>query len=138
MKGLDTNVLVRFLVDAEGDPEQHAIAADYIQSHCSVEEPCYVSGIVLCELAWVLQRAYKIPKIEIADQIAALLEAQQLVVADRDLSRRALAYFRESSADFPDHLIAWLGHAAGADETATFDKKAGKQPLFHYIGGESR
>ncbi|WP_004580932.1 hypothetical protein [Marinobacter nanhaiticus] len=45
-----------------------------------------------------------------------------------------LADFRESNADFPDRLIAWLGKAAGAEETATFDKKTGKQPLFQYIG----
>ncbi|WP_168203186.1 PIN domain-containing protein [Marinobacter fonticola] len=130
MKGLDTNVLVRFLVDAEGDPEQHEIAADFIQTHCTVDDPCYVSSVVLCELSWALQRAYKVPRVGIAEQIADLLDAQQWVVADRELARRAVADFRESNADFPDCLIAWLGKAAGAEETATFDKKAGKQPFF--------
>lgn len=134
MKALDTNVLVRFLVDAEGDPEQHGIAADFIETHCTAEFPCAVSTIALCELAWVLQRAYKVPRADIADQIAALLDAQQLVVADRELVRRALADYRESNADFPDHLIAWFGKAAGAEGTATFDKKAGKAPHFQYIG----
>lgn len=134
MKALDTNVLIRFLVDAEGDPEQHGIASDFIETHCTAESPCIVSTIALCELAWVLQRAYRVPRAEIADQIAALLDAQQLVVADRELVRRALVDYRESNADFPDHLIAWFGKAAGADETATFDKKAGKAPHFRYIG----
>ena len=134
MKALDTNVLVRFLVDAEGDPEQHEIAADFIETHCTAESPCAVSTIALCELAWVLQRAYKVPRADIADQIGELLDAQQLVVADRELMRRALGDYRESSADFPDHLIAWFGKAAGAERTATFDKKAGKVPHFQYIG----
>jgi len=134
VKALDTNVLVRFLVDAEGDPEQHCIAAGFIETHCTAESPCAVSTMALCELAWVLQRAYKVPRADIADQIAALLDAQQLVVADRELVRRALVDYRQSGADFPDHVIAWLGRAAGADVTATFDKKAGKAPLFQYIG----
>ena len=134
MKGLDTNVLVRFLVDAGGDPEQHEIAADFIRTHCTIDDPCFVSSIALCELSWVLARAYKVSRVEIADQIANLLDAQQLVVADRDLARRALADYSESNVDFPDHLIAWLGKASGAEETVTFDRKAGRQPLFRYIG----
>jgi len=134
MKALDTNVLARFLVDAEGDPEQHIIAADFIETHCTADSPCAVSTIALCELAWVLQRAYKVSRADIADQIAALLDAQQLAVMDRELVRRAVVDYRKSNADFPDHLIAWFGKAAGADETATFDKKAGKTPLFQYIG----
>lgn len=134
MKGLDTNVLVRFLVDAEGDPEQHTIASAYIETYCTVETPCFVSAVALCELAWVLQRVYKVSRADIADQISALLDTQQLAVGERELARRALVDYRESNADFPDHLIAWLGRGAGSEATATFDKKAGKQPLFEYIG----
>jgi predicted nucleic-acid-binding protein len=134
MKALDTNVLVRFLVDAEGDPEQHNIAAEFIETYCTVDSPCVVSSIALCELAWVLQRVYKVSRSDIADEIASLLDAQQLRVSDRELIRRALADYRDSSADFPDHLIAWLGKAQGAEETVTFDKKAGKTRLFRYIG----
>lgn len=134
MKALDTNVLVRFLVDAEGDPDQHGIAADFIQTHCTAASPCAVSTIALCELAWVLQRVYKVSRSDIADEISSLLDAQQLHVPDRELIRRAVADYRKSNADFPDHLIAWFGKAGGAKETATFDKKAGKAPLFRYIG----
>ncbi|EAR23088.1 PIN domain-containing protein [Nitrococcus mobilis] len=51
MKGLDTNALVRFLVDAQGDPEQHEQAASYMQVQCTPESPCYISIVALCELA---------------------------------------------------------------------------------------
>ncbi|PAV24544.1 VapC toxin family PIN domain ribonuclease [Tamilnaduibacter salinus] len=126
--------MVRFLVDAEGDPEQHDIASTYIQTHCTVDDPCYLSTVTLCELSWVLARSYRLSRDAIANEIGELLDVQQLQVADRELVRRALADYRQSSADLPDHLIAWLGKAAGAGETATFDKKAGKTPLFEYIG----
>lgn len=42
MKALDVNVLMRFLVDAEGDPVQHETAADFIETHYTVEFPCSV------------------------------------------------------------------------------------------------
>lgn len=134
MKGLDTNVLVRFLVDARGDPVQHQQATIYLQAHCTPDSPCYISVVALCELAWVLERSYGLNSAAIADEIEALLDVRQLLVADREVVRRALTDYRASNADFPDHLLAWLGHIKGCDATATFDKKAGKQPLFEYIG----
>jgi predicted nucleic-acid-binding protein len=134
MKGLDTNVLVRFLVDAQGDPEQHEQAASYMQAQCTPGSPCYISIVALCELAWVLERSYKLGRTAIADEIESLLDVRQLIVADREVVRRALADYRHGNADFPDHLLAWLGHVEGCEATATFDRKAGRQPLFEYIG----
>jgi predicted nucleic-acid-binding protein len=134
MKGLGTNVLVRFLVDAEGDPKQHQQAAAYMQKYCTPDDPCYVSVVTLCELAWVLQRSYDLDREAIANEIEMLLDVHQLTVADREVVRRALADYRAGNADFPDHLIAWLGHVESCDATATFDRKAGEQALFEYIG----
>jgi predicted nucleic-acid-binding protein len=126
-------MLVRFLVDAESDPAQHRQAVTYMEEHCTAEDPCYVSVVVLCELAWVLERSYGLDCGAIADQIEALLDVRQLIVADREVVRRALSDYRAGNADFPDHLLAWLGHVEGCDATATFDKKAAKQPLLEYI-----
>lgn len=134
MKGLDTSVLVRFLVDAEGDPMQHEIAARYLQTHCTADAPCHISGATLCELAWVLQRSYGVSRTGIADHVSALLDVQQLTVAERDVVRKALVDYRKGNADFSDHLKAWQNKVAGCEGTATFDKNAGKQPLFEYIG----
>lgn len=61
-----------------------------------------------------------------ADQIAALLDAQQLVIADRELVRCALGDYRESSADFPDHLVAWLGRLSGPRERPLSTKRPGR------------
>ncbi|RMG92649.1 MAG: PIN domain-containing protein, partial [Candidatus Dadabacteria bacterium] len=54
--GIDTNVLVRYLV--QDDPEQSRRAAALIEEGCTPENPGVVSIVVLCELVWVLQRAY--------------------------------------------------------------------------------
>lgn len=63
MNGLDTNVLVRYLV--QDDVEQARRAARYIESGAS-----YVNCVVLCELVWVLESAYGYPQ----DTVAGVLE----------------------------------------------------------------
>lgn len=60
MKGLDTNVIVRFLV--RDDEEQWQIAVRYINEAMLANEPCFVNNIVLCEVVWVLRTSYKISR----------------------------------------------------------------------------
>lgn len=130
--GLDTNVLVRYLV--QDDERQHALASEVMHQRCTPDAPCQVSVVVLCELCWVLERCYDVDRDGIAEVIEQLLDVAQLVVADRVAVREALANFRAGNADFPDHLIAWLNREAGADVTVTFDRRAGKQPHFELLG----
>ena len=45
MIGIDTNVLIRYIV--QDDPRQSKIATDFIETHCSVSEPAFINIIVL-------------------------------------------------------------------------------------------
>ncbi len=56
MIGLDTNVLIRYLV--EDEPEQARQAVALIEGTVDTEERLFVPHIVLCEVAWVLGSAY--------------------------------------------------------------------------------
>ena len=56
MIGLDTNVLVRYLT--QDDPVQSAQANAFIERELSPAEPGIIGHIVLCEVGWVLSRAY--------------------------------------------------------------------------------
>jgi len=56
MIGLDTNVLVRYVV--QDDPGQSSKAIQVIAQRCTREAPGVVNRIVLCGLVWVLERAY--------------------------------------------------------------------------------
>ena len=58
MKGLDTNVIVRFLV--RDDEQQWQIANQYIEQALQDNELCLINNIVLCEVAWVLRSRYKL------------------------------------------------------------------------------
>ena len=131
MIALDTNVLVRYLV--QDDPVQAKLATRFIEINCTDDEPCYIGQIVLCELAWVLESNYGQDRKQIARVIEELLQVGQLDVQQPEVVWRALSDYKSSNADFPDHLLTRVNQSAGCTYTITFDKKAGKQPTFQLL-----
>ena len=131
MKALDTNVIIRYLV--QDDPAQSALATDYIEKKCSSESPCFIGQITLCEIAWVLESNYEQDRKSIAHVIEHLLQVAQLEVMESHIVWKALADFKASNADFADHLIARVNESRGCESTVTLDKKAAKQVGFELI-----
>ena len=128
MIGLDTNVLVRYLVDDE--PKQTLIVTNFIKEHCTLDTPCFVGHITLCELVWVLESNYGQGRKEISLIIEKLLRIGELEVMKSEVAWKALNDFKSSNADFSDHLLARKNESVGCKTTVTFDKKASKQPAF--------
>ena len=121
MNGIDTNVLVRYLV--EDDPIQSRRAAAWINTIAAEADRCFVSAIVLCELAWVLRGAYKVSKDDLLRVLDQVLATSQFVVGDKDVVRRAVALYRAGRADFADYVIGALHREAGCAKTVTFDRR---------------
>jgi len=120
--GLDTNVVVRFLVQ---DDEAQSSIANRIMARLSRDEPGYISSVVLAEITWVLSRAYRAPRGEIAQAVEGILRSAELVVENAEAGYRALAIFNASSSvGYADALIAQTAALAGASETVTFDRIA--------------
>lgn len=136
MKGLDTNVLVRFLV--KDDPDQAAQAVSFMRTACTAEDPCHVNRIVLCELEWVLESAYGYPRSTVADAIGRILRTSELLVEDADEAWAALRAYREYGADFSDCLLGQTNLGRGCESTATFDRRAGRMPEFELLDRERR
>lgn len=122
MIGLDTNVLVRYIT--QDDPGQSALANEFIESQLSGERPGVISHIVLCEVGWVLSRAYRYSRDQIADVLNALLTCREFQVESPDMAILALQDFRRGGADFSDYLLARVHQRLGAEYTVTFDRKA--------------
>lgn len=120
MIGVDTNVLVRYLV--KDDPQQSAAASALFASFSS-ESTGYLSVPVLVETFRVLRRAYKVSHVEIADVLVNLASSEELTVEHSDLVRQA-ARLAAEGYDFADAMIALIGRDAGCDYTATFDAQA--------------
>ena len=128
MIALDTNVLVRFLV--EDDEAQSAAAAALMEETLSREEGLFVSDIVMCETFWVLGTSYRVRKPAIVTVLRDLLRAKQLVFAAPDSLSRALAAYASGRGDFSDYLIREHARAAGFDTVATFDRALLGEPGF--------
>ncbi|WP_375261905.1 PIN domain-containing protein [Palleronia sp.] len=125
MIGIDTNVLVRFLVD--DDPGQGR-AARALFGRLTEAVPGFLPREVILESAWVLDRAYGFPRERIAAALSALLEVPEVVVEDADEVGLALHRYRKGGPGFADHLIQVISMAAGCETVMTFDRKAGAMP----------
>lgn len=125
MIGLDTNVIVRALVD--DDPEQSAAARGLL---CTLTpgNPGFVGLIVLVETIWVLRNTYHYSDQAIRGVVGRLLEAADLVIEQADLVRRALGVAQDTNRELPDILIALSADQAGCDKTITFDRRATSIP----------
>lgn len=124
MIGLDTNILVRYIVrDAE---VQTDLATRLIETKCTREQPGFIALLVLIELVWVLSRGYGYPKSIVVSVLTKILSSAELMVEDVELARTALGKFVTGSADFPDYLIGLVNSSKGCSTTYTFDKRAGR------------
>lgn len=131
MIGLDTNVLVRFLV--MDDPVQGKKASRLIQDSVERNESLFINDVVLCELVWVLDAAYNFSKVEIAGVLEKILMTELLIVQNQDEAWLALNDFRTGKADYSDYFIGRINKSFESDNTATFDKDLGKVDLFRLL-----
>lgn len=121
MIGLDTNVLVRYIVQ---DDENQSAKATLLVESLSVEMPGFVSIVSIVELVWVLSGCYASSKTEVCEVLETLLRTKEIVVAHADTVWKALRLFKEGKADFADCLIERSANEAGCSYTATFDRDA--------------
>ena len=128
MIGLDTNVLVRYVV--ADDPAQSRRAASFIEARCTRDDPGFVDRVALCEMVWVLRRTYGYENTEIARVIGELLVSTDIVLEDHDSVREALKAFSTRGVNFADALIAFVNRARGCEATATFDRRAARLEAF--------
>lgn len=135
MLGLDTNVLVRYLV--RDDPNQFARADAAIGAAAERGEALRVSAIVLCEFVWVLGSAYQYRRAEIAGVLERLLLTEQLEFEAKDDVWRALERYRSGRADFSDYLIGRRNLTDGCSRTITFDRTLDGDAGFEVLDPQS-
>ena len=128
MIGVDTNVLVRYLV--RDDQRQFEAARRLINREDGANEPTMISLVVLVEAEWVLRSRYDLNKADIAAAFSALLDTADLVFEDEPTLEHALYMWKDSRADFADCLINARHQRLGCRATATFDARALKMEGF--------
>lgn len=131
MIGLDTNVLVRYIV--RDDARQAALSDKLIEAKCTKEQPGCISLVVLCELVWVLSRGYGYAREVIVEVLSRIIAADDLLVENSERARVALNLYRRGTADFADYLIGLGNRDQSAETTYTFDRRAADSDLFNMV-----
>jgi predicted nucleic-acid-binding protein len=125
MIGLDTNVLLRYLV--QDDPKQSLRATEIIERRLTEQEPGFVSLLSILEVVWVLKSLFKRSRQQIANDIEMLLAADTLEVQNEQEVYTAVIALRNGIGTFEDALIGALGVWRGCSATLTFDEDAAKR-----------
>lgn len=121
MIGIDTNVLLRLLLD--DDPSQNAKVDALMAAHARAPGSVLISDVVLAETVWTLRTVYEQPKSTLISAVNSLLAQAAFAFEHRSAVERAVTDFRGSNAGFSDCLIAAKHAALGCALSATFDRK---------------
>ena len=128
MLGVDTDVLVRFLV--RDDEVQFEKARKLIKREVAAGRRVFISQLVILETEWVLRSRYGLPKNLIIEAISGLLGTTDVRFEDEPAIEEALFIWKDTTADFADCLIGARNRRLGCRAMATFDAKASKLPGF--------
>jgi len=124
MIGIDTNVLVRILVEDAKAMKQCKVARDFV----SKQDKLFICTTVLVETVWVLQRAYAVDKQQILAILQQFLLQNSLVFEDVQLIEKAIDIYQTGKFGFSDALIL-ASNSINNCHLYTFDKKLGKHSL---------
>lgn len=129
LRGLGTNVLVRFLLR---DDLRHASAARRaVDGGLAAGESLLLSLLTFLETEWVLRTRAKLGKKSIICTFKQLLESRDLSFESEETVEEALYAFENGNAEFADCLIVAQYRRLGCSTMLTFDAGAATIP-----GGE--
>ncbi len=128
MKALNTNILVRFLV--QDDQKQCARVNRLFESTEQDKAMLFVPLLVALELIWVLQSVYAVEREAILDAFDALLQLPVLKFEKQPVMREFVTRAAHSNGGLADLLIGESCRASGCESVLTFDKVASKSSPF--------
>lgn len=131
MTGIDTNILVRFLV---GDDARQANKAYRLFKNAEVDKTeLFIPSLVVLELIRVLESVYEIDRVDILDSISQLTLMPIFQFENLSAIQDFIPAAQESKIDLSDLLIVHSANTKGCEKVLTFDKKAAKYKLFDLL-----
>jgi predicted nucleic-acid-binding protein len=116
---LDTNVLLRFLLDDHA--ELSRAAAGLFQQAADSKCLLILTDLCIAEAVWVLTSYYKLERQTVADSLATMIVKAGIQCPTLEATLDALARFKSSNCDFFDCYLAAQATASGV-AIASFDK----------------
>lgn len=124
MISLDTNVLVRMLI--EDDIDQFQAIQNVISLVEKNSRQILLLSEVLMETIWVLESIYQCTREDIYDFLERLTITPTFIFADPEVIRRAVHQYKQGG-DFADLIIVGKAKENRAKKFFSFDKKLQKK-----------
>jgi predicted nucleic-acid-binding protein len=118
---LDTNVLVRFLVDSQDEPSQSLRARALVQGAMDRGENVLIPLVTVVETVWVRRKVGAFAREEVVRTLRSLLASPTFEFVQRAHVEVALVAYAQSKGDFADHVIS-AEAAADSAVVYTFDR----------------
>lgn len=115
MLRIDANIALRYLLD---DHPVLSLRATQIIDSGGVA----VSMEVLCEIVYVLNGVYEVPREEIRDTLIGFSRLPTVNVLEHQIALHALETFAQKKIDFVDAILL-AHHLLAGDRIQTFDKR---------------
>lgn len=97
---LDTNILLRYLI---GDCEEQAERSLKLLMRVeSGEEKVYTSSLVIFETVFTLQKFYKVPRRDIAEQLLNIITMRNFQLPEKSVFYRAFDLYISNNISFAD------------------------------------
>ncbi len=117
---LDTNAFLRFLLD--DIPEQADQVSKLLARAKKEELEIIVPQIVIFEVAFALDKFYKLSKEEVVDKLRTIITAPYLKIQDINIFQEAVILFKDTPLDFVDSFLQCFAQSKSST-LFTFDKK---------------
>jgi len=121
---MDTNILVLFL--SRSDPEKRRLFKELISKTEAEGKILFVPFIVIIELAYVLERVYKLPKTDVKNLIESLA-ILPVEIENKRVLDETLEIYENKKLKFGDAMVLACSKIKGALPVFTFDKDFAKE-----------
>jgi predicted nucleic-acid-binding protein len=122
MIGIDTNILVRYLVQ---DDKEQSTLVNALFAQARPNNRLFISSFVLVETIWVLSSVYNKALKDIGESLAKLCSSPRVLVQDAEMVKGVLE--AGLGKDYMDKLIAESARHHGCNSILTFDKRLSKK-----------
>jgi predicted nucleic acid-binding protein len=117
----DTNLFLRYLTN--DIPDQADAVEHLLQKAGAGEIVLVTNSLVIAEIIWTLESFYHLSKLEIHENVLAILNTPGLEVVDGLMILKAIHWFKDKNIDFIDaYNGAWMLDQ-GITQVCSFDFK---------------
>ena len=117
---VDTNIFIRYLTG--DDPVKYENCRNLFRKAVEGKISLLTSGMVIAEIIWTLQSFYKVPKEEVIEKVAVIINTPNLYIPERNIISEALVIYSRKNIDYIDAYNAVFMRHNKSKELFSYDE----------------